>query len=168
MATTTNVNSDVFRHAMACFASGVTAITTREAGVPSGMIATSVCSLSVEPATILVCINKTASVHNAIVRTKKLAVNLLSADQRSLAMQFTSSRGVDRFESLQWEVGTTGLPTLVDAVVVFECSLVAVHDGFTHSIMVGQIEGTTINDDIATGCLLWHHHDFAQSTQRVT
>ena len=60
MTIVTNSNPDVFRQAMTCFASGVTAVTTREVGVPSGLIATSVCSLSVDPATVLVCVNKTA------------------------------------------------------------------------------------------------------------
>ena len=162
-----NVNPDVFSYAMTCFASGVTAITTREAGLPSGLIATSVCSLSVDPVTMLVCVNKTASAHDVILRTKKFAVNLLSADQMSVASRFSSSRGADRFESTQWEEGSTGLPTLIDAVVVFECSLIAVHDGFTHSIMVGQIANATVNEDLATGCLLWHHRGFAQSTLRA-
>lgn len=163
MPTTTNVTPDVFRHAMTCFASGVTAITTREAGLPSGLIATSVCSLSVDPATMLVCVDKTASAHDVILRTKKFAVNLLSTDQTSVAQRFTSSRGADRFESTQWEDGGTGLPILIDAVVVFECGLIAVHNGFTHSIMVGQIAYATVNEDIAAGCLLWHHQNFAFS-----
>jgi flavin reductase len=168
MPITTHVNPDAFRHAMTCFASGITAITTREAGLPWGLIATSVCSLSVDPATMLVCVNKTASAHDVILRTKKFAVNLLSADQTPVAKRFTSSRGAERFEADQWEEGRTGVPTLIDAVVVFECSLVAVHNGFTHSIMVGQIADATVNEDVATGCLLWHHRDYAQSTLRAT
>jgi flavin reductase len=167
MPISTNVNADAFRHAMTCFASGVTAITTREAGLPSGMIATSVCSLSVDPATMLVCINKSASAHDVILRTKKFAVNLLSADQMAVAKRFTSSRGAERFESTKWQDGSTGSPTLIGAVVVFDCNLIAVHDGFTHSIMVGQLADATVNEDMATDCLLWHRRDFAQSTLRA-
>jgi flavin reductase len=163
MAITTEANPDIFRHAMTCFASGVTAITTREAGMPSGLIATSVCSLSVEPATMLVCINKSASAHDVILRTKKFAVNLLSANQISVAKRFTSTRGADRFESAKWAGGETGMPRLIDAVVVFDCDLIAVHDGFTHSILVGLLAEATVNEDSATDCLLWHRHNFAQS-----
>lgn len=164
---TTHVNPDVFRHAMTCFASGITAVTTREGEVPAGLIATSVCSLSVEPATLLVCINKTASAHDIILRTKRFAVNLLSATQMAVAQRFTSLRGAERFDPVQWQAGSTGVPTLIDAVVVFECQLVKVHDGFTHSIMVGQIADASVNDDSAADCLLWHHRDFARSTQRA-
>ncbi|HEV2674753.1 MAG TPA: flavin reductase family protein [Aliidongia sp.] len=167
MSNTTKADLDVFRQAMACFASGVTAITTREAGLPSGLIATSVCSLSTDPATMLVCVNKTASAHDVILRTKKFVVNLLSADQVSVARRFASSRGADRFDSAQWEEGRTGLPTLIDAVVVFDCCLIAVHDGFTHSIMVGQVAEAAVNEGRATSCLLWHRRDFARSMLRA-
>lgn len=162
----TNSNHDVFRHAMTCFASGVTAITTREVGVPSGLIATSVCSLSVDPPTVLVCVNKTASAHDIILRTKAFAVNLLSAEQTPIAKHFSSSRGADRFNKGLWKDGTSGSPILIDAVVVFDCDLIAVHDGYTHSILVGQVRSAEVNEDIATDCLLWHRHGFAQSSSR--
>jgi len=162
----TNSNPDVFRHAMTCFASGVTAITTRDVGIPSGLIATSVCSLSVDPATVLVCVSKTASAHDVILRTKIFAVNLLSAEQTPIAKHFSSSRGADRFDKGIWKDGTTGSPTLIDSVVVFDCSLIAVHDGYTHSILVGQVQSVEVNEGIATDCLLWHRHGFAQSSSR--
>ena len=59
----------------------------------------------------------------------------------------------------------TGSPTLIDAVVVFDCNLIAVHDGFTHSILVGQVQSAEVNEDIATDCLLWHRHGFARARQ---
>ncbi|MGH8417684.1 MAG: flavin reductase family protein [Pseudomonas sp.] len=168
MSITRDLDPDLFRHAMTCFASGVTAITTQESGIPSGLIATSVCSLSADPATILVCINKNASSHDVILRTKSFAVNLLSADQASVAKRFISSSGTDRFDPGQWRDGTTGAPTLIDSVVAFDCSLIAVHDGFTHTIVVGKIEGVTVNEDVAADCLLWHRHGFAHSSLRAS
>jgi flavin reductase len=167
MQMTSNTNADVFRHAMTRFASGITAITTRENGLPSGLIATSVCSLSAEPATMLVCVNKSASAHDVILRTKTFAVNLLSADQMSVAERFMASRGPDRFDPAQWEDGAAGSPVLTSAVVVFDCRLIAIHDGFTHSILVGQIADATVNDDAAADCLLWHRHTFAQMSPRA-
>ncbi|MDR3399409.1 MAG: flavin reductase family protein [Pandoraea sp.] len=161
------ISPDVFRHAMTCFASGVTAITTQEADMPSGLIATSVCSLSVDPATILVCVNKTASAHDVILRTQRFAVNLLSAEHVAVAKRFTSLRGPDRFDPTHWRTGQLDVPTLIDAAVVFECRLAKVHDGFTHSIIVGRIAEAVVNDEGATDCLLWHHRDFARSTQRA-
>lgn len=167
MSSAKELDPEMFRHAVTCFASGVTAITTQEAGIPSGLIATSVCSLSVDPATILICVNKTASPHDVILRSKSFAVNLLSTEQASVAKRFTSSKGADRFDPEQWEDGVTGAPTLIDSVVSFDCNLIAVHDGFTHSIMVGQIANVKINDGEVANCLLWHRHGFAQSSLSV-
>ncbi|MFK0378317.1 flavin reductase family protein [Pandoraea sp. NPDC090278] len=161
------VSSDVFRHAMTCFASGITAVTTYEDRVPSGLIATSVCSLSADPATILVCVNKTASAHDVILRTRRFAVNLLSAEQLAVAKRFTSLRGPERFDPVNWQAGELDVPTLTGAVVVFECQLAKVHDGFTHSIIVGQITRATVNDEGAADCLLWHHRDFARTVQQA-
>lgn len=167
MSSNKDLDPDLFRHAMTCFASGVTAITTQELGHPSGLIATSVCSLSVEPATIIICVNKSASSHDVILRSKVFAVNLLSTEQASVAKRFTSSKGAERFEPEQWKENVTGAPVLIDSVVSFDCNLIAVHDGFTHSIMVGQIVDVTVNDDVVTNCLLWHRHGFAHSSLSV-
>ena len=165
--TSTDLNADLFRYAMTCFASSITAITTNEAGQPSGIIATSVCSLSADPATILVCINKTASSHDIILRTGIFAVNLLSEAQVSVANRFNTSKGQDRFEPALWTRDNNRPPKLIDAVVVFDCDLIAVHDGFTHSIMVGHIADASINEGSAADCLLWHRHGFAKSTAKT-
>ncbi|ODP35552.1 flavin oxidoreductase [Pandoraea sp. ISTKB] len=167
MSMNEQISTDVFRHAMTCFASGITAVTTYEQGTPSGLIATSVCSLSADPATILVCVNKSASAHDVLLRTRRFAVNLLSAEQLPVARRFTSLRGPERFDPAHWRTGDLDVPTLLDAVVVFECQLAKVHDGFTHSIIVGQIVKATVNDAREADCLLWHHRDFAHSPQRA-
>ncbi|TIQ82750.1 MAG: flavin reductase family protein, partial [Mesorhizobium sp.] len=53
---------------MGRFAGAVNIITTEEDGLPSGLIATAVCSLSFDPPSVLVCINKSASSHDTILR----------------------------------------------------------------------------------------------------
>ncbi|WP_202988061.1 flavin reductase family protein [Pseudomonas typographi] len=164
MQQATILDANLFRQAMASFASGVTAVTTQENNVPCGLIATSVCSLSAEPPTVLVCVNKSASPHDAILRTRCFAVNLLSAEQASIVERFSAAKGSERFEPEQWTLGVTGAPVLIDSVVTFDCELIAVHDGFTHSIMVGKIVDAMINERQATACLLWHRQGFAHSS----
>ncbi|SOE69794.1 flavin reductase [Burkholderia sp. OK233] len=131
--------------------------------MPLGFIATSVCSLSVDPATLLVCVNKSASSHDVILRTKRFSVNLLSASQKEIANRFTSFRGAERFEPGLWEEGETGCPRLINAAVAFDCDVVAVHDGFSHSIIVGLVADASVNLPSAESCLLWHNRTFAHS-----
>src|ERR1700756_499777 len=157
----TNTTDQLFREAMARFTSCVTAITTMENGIPAGLIATSVCSLSKDPPTILVCVNKSASAHDVIQRSEIFAVNLLSADQKDVAQRFSSAKGPDRFDASRWKVAQSGSPILIDSVLSFECKVHAKHNGYSHTIFVGEIIATTLCDDSSKGSLLWHRRGFA-------
>jgi len=157
----TNTTDQLFRDAMSRFTSCVTAITTMENGVPAGLIATSVCSLSNDPPTILACVNKSASAHDVILRSEIFAVNLLSGDQRDVAQRFASAKGPDRFDESRWTVAQSGSPILIDSVFSFECKVHAKHNGYSHTIFVGEIIGTTLCDDPGKGSLLWHQRGFA-------
>jgi len=160
---TTLSKTDVFRDAMASFASGITAITTREAGQSVGLIATSVCSLSATPPSLIFCVNKTASAHDVILRQRHFAVNLLASDQKSVAQRFASHKGAERFEPDLWTSLSTGAPILKNALVAFDCTVLAVHDGFSHSIIVGEIVEAQLGATETGSCLLWHQRDFARS-----
>jgi len=148
---------------MASFASGVTAITTREADQSMGLIATSVCSLSAAPPSLIICVNKSASAHDVILRQKYFAVNLLADNQKSVAQRFASHKGAERFEPALWTALSTGAPILKDALVAFDCTVLAVHDGFSHSIIVGEIIEAQLGATETGSCLLWHQRDFARS-----
>jgi flavin reductase len=152
-----------FQNAMSLFAAGVTAITTMHDGQPAGLIATSVCSLSCAPPSIVVCVNKSASAHDAIVTHGKFAVNLLSVDQFDVVDRFREAKGHDRFEAGQWTTLETGAPVLADAAVVLDCTLGKHHDGFTHSIFVGVIEQISCRREVDSSCLLWHARGYARS-----
>ena len=56
----------VFRQVIGHIASGVTVITTREQGINYGLTASAVCSLTLEPPMLLVCINKNTGTQAAI------------------------------------------------------------------------------------------------------
>ncbi|SAK77782.1 flavin reductase family protein [Caballeronia ptereochthonis] len=152
-----------FRNAMSLFAAGVTAITTMRDGKPAGLIATSVCSLSSDPPSIIVCVSKGASAHDAIVAHGKFAVNLLSVDQCDVVDRFREAKGHERFEAGQWTTLRTGAPVLADASVVLDCTLGQRHDGFTHSIFIGVIEQISCRRNVDSSCLLWHARGFARS-----
>jgi flavin reductase len=163
----TDTTDKVFRNAMARFTNGVTAITTSENGIPSGLIATSVCSLSADPPTILVCVNKTAGAHDVIVRSRMFAVNLLSADQKDVAQRFASEKGASRFDLTRWTVGERGAPILIGSVVSLDCKVIATHNGYSHTIFVGEITVSTMHTDPDTNCLLWHQRNFASTALEV-
>jgi flavin reductase (DIM6/NTAB) family NADH-FMN oxidoreductase RutF len=57
------VDEIAFREAIAHFATGVTIVTTAHEGRPAGMTASAVCSLSLDPVLLLVCIDNRLTTH---------------------------------------------------------------------------------------------------------
>ena len=133
-----------FRSAMRAVPGAVAIIATGAAGNRSGMTATAVCSLSDAPPMLLVCVNASASAHPVIRERGHFAVNLLAEEQATIAARFAGAGGVkgeDRFQLGDWSTLETGAPVLRDAMVAFDCDLVAEHVHATHSIFVGAVRG---------------------------
>jgi flavin reductase len=164
----TSFEVDQFREAMTRFAGGVTAITASLEGVPYGLIATSVCSLSDSPPSLIACVNKSASAHDVILAARSFAVNLLSVDQQAVVKRFSAERGAARFDPEHWATSPAGVPLLKEAVVTFDCDILDLHDGLTHTIIVGRIKDIAFAEDSALSCLLWHRRGFAEIASEVS
>ena len=152
-----------FQKAMSLFAAGVTVVTTLSDGKPAGLVATSVCSLSSDPPSIVVCVNKKAATHDAMIEQQKFSVNLLSVEHREVVDRFRDIRGHERFEPHHWTTGKSGTPVLRDAVVVLDCEISGRYDGFTHSIFIGVIKDIAFaSENDGAACLMWHGRNFAR------
>ena len=73
-------SADALRHVMGHFASGVTIATALHHGIKHAMTATAVCSVSLEPPLVLVCVSKSSRFHGAISQGQILV--LVTADGR--------------------------------------------------------------------------------------
>src|SRR6266508_1509921 len=85
-----------FREAIAHFATGVTVVTTTHEGRPAGMTASAVCSLSLDPVLLVVCIDHRLATHKAIEASKRVAGNVLGERDEELARGF-ARRDEDKF-----------------------------------------------------------------------
>jgi flavin reductase (DIM6/NTAB) family NADH-FMN oxidoreductase RutF len=102
------VSSADFRGAMRHLAGGVSVITVGRGNDITGMTVTSVSSLSVDPPTLIVSINRESSSWPLLKRDGFFGVNLLTADQLDVAERFTGKaglKGADRFAGAQWTTG---------------------------------------------------------------
>ena len=127
---------------MGHFATGVTIITTRDVdGKPYGLTANAVCSVSLTPPLLLVCVDKRAESHPAFERSKLFAINILGLDHQDLSRRFAVSGG-DKFVDVAHRDGTTGVPVLEGVVAAVECRVVDVHDAGDHTIIVAEVEAT--------------------------
>jgi len=136
---TAELESRRFRDALRRFATGVTIITTRtEDGRPIGLTANSFNSVSLTPPLVLWSLNKHSRSLPIFVEAKHYAINVLCADQMSLASRFASPIE-DRFEGVQWRGGKDGMPIFDESVSWFECAGVHQYEGGDHIIFVGEV-----------------------------
>jgi len=135
------VDAEQFKSGMRTLAGAVNIVTSAHAGHRYGMTATAVCSASAEPPTVLACINKLASTHGAVVKSKVFCVNVLRSDDWELSTSFSGAHsGEARFHSRDWTRLATGSPVLIDALVSFDCRVVKKLAHGTHTIFLGVVE----------------------------
>ena len=123
-------------------AAGVTIVTTGKAPNRFGLTATAVTSVSADPPTLLVCINRDSDSFGPLQRNGKFAVNLLRAEHHALAGRFGGlfeESGEPRFAHGSWQDGQHGVPILANAPAAFECELETIHDGASHGILIGRV-----------------------------
>ena len=137
-----------FRAAMRKLASTVTVITTREADEHHGMAATAVTSLSVDPPSLLVCVNQGASMHDVLHRSQLFCVNLLGVQHGPLCDAFGGKlTGAARFAVGTWLSDGDGVRYLADAPANIFCRLEEQHSFATHTIFIGRVEDVRVSVD---------------------
>ena len=131
----------VFRQGMAHLAAAVNVITTIGTRGRVGFTASAVCSVTDQPATLLVCINQNASVFADFQHSDVLCVNSLAHDQHALANLFASKTPqAERFDSHTWGKLTTGAPVLTDALVAFDCWIRERHVVGSHMLLLCEVQ----------------------------
>lgn len=133
-----------FKLGMRTLVGAVSIVTTHgSGGAPLGLTATSVSSLSAEPPSLLVCVNRQKEIAAALSPGAAFAVNVLTARQVLIAQAFggqLSARGNDRFAHGTWHRSRDGeVPLLLDCRAAFECTVADVHDYKTHHIVIGTV-----------------------------
>ena len=140
---------DGLKLAMRRMASTVTIITTIDDGVPYGMTATSVTSLSMDPPALLVCINKDARIHDRVLGSGTFCVNLLSRDHQPLSGDFSGRKaGQERFQDGGWCMSKAAPPHLPDAQSNIFCDVKGTTPYGTHSIIIGCVTRVLVAERI--------------------
>lgn len=140
----------LFRAAMRRLAASVSIVVAKGDAGPVGMAATSITSLTVDPPAVLVCVNRSASLHAVLEPTAPLSVNLLSRDQQAVSTAF--SGGVareERFTAGTWRDSYNGLPVLDGAQANLLCVIDAMLAYGTHSIVIARVLDARVSDAVA-------------------
>jgi flavin reductase (DIM6/NTAB) family NADH-FMN oxidoreductase RutF len=140
---------DAFKTAFTRFAATVSVITypgTDEE--PAGMTATSMCSLSLDPLSLLVCVNRENRSHAEITGAGVFGVNMLAVTQQHIADHCSQPGGTKRLPAGWLRSDAAGGPPIVDGCLAhIGCVLAQTHDANTHSIFVGHVTNVWVGPD---------------------
>jgi len=106
------------------------------------MTITSVSSLSVDPPSLIVSVNRESSSWPLLQRHGFFGVNFLGADQLDIAERFSGKgglKGADRFAGAQWTGSVSGVPLLVGALSAIDCEVEDIVERGSHAIVIGRV-----------------------------
>ena len=134
---------------MARLGAAVNIVTTDGPAGRAGFTASAVCSVTDDPPTLLVCMNRGSSGAAAFDGNGVLCVNTLSAGQDPLSNAFAGFTGLEgeaRFSVGEWDAMETGAPALLGAAVTFDCRVTDVIEKGTHAVLFAEVQAVRSND----------------------
>ncbi len=144
-----------FREAMARLGAAVNIITTHGPEGDNGFTASAVCSVTDDPATILVCMNRTSSQYEIFKSAGIFCVNILTPEQEMLSPVFAGKMTMqERFAHAEWIRLATGAPVLEHAAAALDCTVSQMVDVGTHSVMFGAVQAIHLGKSSAG--LIYH------------
>lgn len=162
--TTSDVTAS-FKQAMRRLTSTISLITTQHEGRRSGMAATAVQSVTTDPATLLICVNRTASISVPLREQGRFAVNMLHISHQDLVPIFSGAlKDEARFDHGVW-AEAEGMPVLTDAQAVLVCEVASFATVGTHDVIFGRAIWVSTRPDIAP--LLYEDGRFVRSSALI-
>ena len=143
------ISPEDFRVAMGRFPGVVTIVTTCSGQERLGITATAVSSVTADPPSLLVCLNKATGTCATVGETGRFNVNLLTEPEGELAMRFAGAGGVtgaDKFTKGEWLEDSQGVPYLANALVSFSCEVAETLETGSHAIYIGQIQSVRFGE----------------------
>lgn len=151
------VSSTDYKKAMRHLAGTPCVITASHKGQRSGLTASSVTSVAIEPAELLVCINQSVSAWPLIEKGGRFGVNILSHSQVPIAERFAGVGGVkgeQRYEGADW-VEHNGVWLLKDAPAALVCRVAEIMVRHTHAMVLGSVEYVHLTETTDPALLYW-------------
>lgn len=156
------VTRQEFRDAMARLGAAVNIVTTDGPAGLGGMTVSAVCSVSDDPPTLLVCLNRGSPQNRLFKDNGVLCVNTLAPGQEALSGRFAGRSAeadmAERFSHATWGILETGAPALDGATVAFDCRIAEVVERGTHSVLFCEVEA--VRQGAALRGLIWFSRDY--------
>lgn len=141
-------------------------VTLNVDGQHAAITMTAITGLSLDPPSLLLCVNKSARVHQAIKGGIAFCVNLLGQDNLAVAQCCAGPSGTDRFACGAWLQFDDGTPYLADAQANIHCRLEESICYGTHEIFVGRVDAVRTYGEVAP--LVYVNGGFARAERVLT
>jgi len=141
---------DNFRLAMRRYIYSVSIMSNKDnADNLNAITVSSVTSISMDPPSLLICINKSSRIHDTIELGSKFCINLLNSNQQNLSNICSDEDMYDqRFKDKNWNLDD--IPFLQNAQANIFCKVDKLTSYHTHTIVVGLVEEANYADEIST------------------
>jgi len=149
-----------WRAAMSYFPTGVTIVTSWLDGAPIGSTINAICSVSLEPPLLLVCLDRANPLVEPIKESGVFGVNILDEDSRHVAVRFARPPVDTRFVEHAFRAVGSGAPQLEASPVFIDCVLETAHMAGDHYVMIGQ--GVRTDHASEASPLLYHKSRFSR------
>ena len=136
------VDQNSFREAMSRLGAAVHVITTAGDAGECGVTASAVCSVTDDPPTVLLCLNRASETNPVFKANGVFCVNTLTAEQQVLSdcfAGFTQETMAERFANAEWDRLATGSPVLRSGLVSLDCEIASITEVGTHSVIFGEV-----------------------------
>ena len=142
-----NVTPEEFREGMSRLSAAVNVITTDGAAGRCGFTASSVCSVTDDPPSLLICLNRRSQLNTVFKQNGVFCINTLAAHQEQLSQSFAGLENIsmeERFRRERWTKLVTGAPVLPTSLVSFDCRLIEAKEVGTHTVMFGVVQAVSL------------------------
>ncbi|MBN8871099.1 MAG: flavin reductase family protein [Solirubrobacterales bacterium] len=136
-----------FRQTVGLLPTGVTVVSAFQASGPAGATASAVCSLSLEPMMMLVCLDLGSRSLEAVREAGRFGISVLGESQRAAAEMFaTKSPQEEKWASVGWRE-RLGVPIIEGSLARVVCELAEVIPGGDHVIVTGEVLEVEAEDE---------------------
>jgi flavin reductase (DIM6/NTAB) family NADH-FMN oxidoreductase RutF len=139
------------RQAMRRLAASVVVVTASDGGVRYAMAASAATSVSMDPPSMLVCVNQTASIYPVLMKRGYFCINILGLDHREVSDACSGKvKGEARFAIGDWRTDPdTQTPYLEDAQASLICETADIHQYGTHGIFIGRVKSIRTRAEVS-------------------
>lgn len=158
------MGTDEFRHVLGHFCTGVTVVTTVEAGEPVGFACQAFAALSLDPPLVLFCPGSKSSSWQLIERAGHFCVSVLAENQQDVSRVFGTA-GADKFAHVSWTLSPGGAPIVDGSLTWIDCTIESTAEAGDHFIVVGRV--TTLGPVLDERPLLFYRGRYTGTATAV-